>query len=193
MDEYGLKDKKYFLHVGTMEYRKNIKLCLMAYKCYVDNLLDIGISDIPLFVLIGGEGWTFDVEINELIDVIGKGLVKKMGYVSEKEKIDLIKNANALYYPSFYEGFGFPPLEAILLGVPVISSFGGSLGEVLGNNCLLIDPFDVTGIIKTMNIFGSKKKIIDNINEKKIQLLQKYNWEKAAREFRQLLSEIRDK
>lgn len=180
---------KYFLHIGTLEKRKNVDLLIDAYLLWKKKKLEagMGIGEIPDLVLVGGEGWSMSKYLRETINSDSK--INYLGYVDEEIKIGLIKNAGALIYVSHYEGFGFPPLEALALEVPVIAGFGGSLGEVLQDQVLIVDSLSVGQLIRAMDIvydtnfkrdFGNGLKYIQD----------KYDWTKTAQFFRENLVRI---
>lgn len=178
-DDREVRDKckisdPYFLFVGTIEPRKNLSGIIQA----MDNLP----SDVKLAVA-GDWGWKCG-EINKLINLkINKFKnIIFLGYVSEEEKANLYRNAIALVYPSYYEGFGLPIVEAMSLGCPVIAGNNASQGEVLGDAGLLVDPFNMTEISQAMELMLSDYALRqDFINRGKIQA-EKFTWNKTAQE-----------
>jgi len=106
--------------------------------------------------------------------------IKILGPVSDEQKKSLYANASVFVYPSFYEGFGFPPLEAMAFGVPVIASSSASLGEILGNAALLVQPY------QTAELAAAISNILNNENLRKIyaqrglDLVKRYQWKDAA-------------
>ena len=115
----SIESKKYLLFVGTIEQRKNLKNLLQAYQLLSDSTR----KEYPL-VIVGAKGWHADEELNSMGNIDG---VKWLGYVSDKDLGELYKNAKIFVYPSLYEGFGLPILEAQQFGVPVITSNISSL------------------------------------------------------------------
>ena len=137
LDKYGII-KNYFLFVGMIEPRKNILSILKAF-IELDEELD---EDL---IIVGKKGWYYR-EIEQFMDNIkDKKLKNKIiftGFVSELELVSLYQNATIFLYPSFYEGFGIPPLEAMVCGVPVITSNTSSLPEVVGDAAIQINPYN---------------------------------------------------
>ncbi len=170
----------YIVYLGTLEDRKNILGLLRGYSYYAFRLATKPMK----LVLVGGVSLTWDIEDylkkNNLRD-----LVKIAGFVDEEEKGRILSSASLVIYPSFYEGFGFPPLEGLQRDKLVMSSFGGSLGEVTGDWGLLFDALDWKGIgINIWQILRAKKKIM---NSQTGEIAEKFDWSKAARAFRELL------
>ena len=122
---------RYFVFLGTLQPRKNIRRLVQAF---VQWQRQSGDSDTHL-VLAGGKGWLFDERW--LHDATH---VKLLGYIDEADKGALLSQALALVYPSLYEGFGFPVIEAMLCGTPVIASKTSSLPELVGDAGILVDP-----------------------------------------------------
>jgi glycosyltransferase involved in cell wall biosynthesis len=141
---FGLEWKGYFLHYGTIEPRKNLGRVVEAY-------LASGVQT-PL-VIAGGDGWLFQPEI-ALLDQVrdGEGSAKrrivKLKYLPAGVLASLVRGAKALLFPSLYEGFGLPVLEAMTMGTAVLTSTAGSLPEVAGNAAILVDPYDVDALRK---------------------------------------------
>jgi len=139
---FGLDWKGYFLHYGTIEPRKNLGRTVEAW-------LASGV-DTPL-VIAGGDGWLFQPEV-ALLDQVrdgegsaGKRLLK-LKYLPAGVLASLVRGAKALLFPSLYEGFGLPVLEAMTMGTAVLTSTAGSLPEVAGDAAVLVDPYDVDAI-----------------------------------------------
>ncbi|MBU1164939.1 glycosyltransferase family 4 protein [Patescibacteria group bacterium] len=128
--------KPYILYLGTIEPRKNLILLIHAYERLIQNKK---IKDVDL-VLAGGRGWKFQ-NVFKAIDACEiKQNIKYLGYVDHIEKLALIKNAQTFVFPTLYEGFGLPVLEAMSFKTPVISSKVSSIPEVAGNAAILINP-----------------------------------------------------
>lgn len=132
---YNLDAGRYFLVTGTIESRKNIGRLLLAYLS-VD-------TDMPLLI-VGPNGYRADKEL-ELLEsraITWRATrVRQLGYVSRSQLRDLIAGARALCFPTLYEGFGLPVLEAMTLGTPVMTSRNSSLPEVAGEAALYVDPY----------------------------------------------------
>lgn len=126
--------KPYILYVGTIEPRKNL---LRLLKAYAALQREQGIAH--QLVLAGGCGWEADDIYRKAEELSGVVLT---GYVSAKEKNALYQNAAAFVFPSLYEGFGIPPLEAMAFGCPVVCSNAASLPEVVGKAARLVNPLD---------------------------------------------------
>jgi glycosyltransferase involved in cell wall biosynthesis len=107
------------------------------------------------------------------------------GYLDDQSRDKILAEAALVVYPSFYEGFGFPPLEALQRNIPVLTSFGGSLGEILKDNGLIFDPLDY----KTMGINIWQILEIKNWQPKNSfdHDLAQFDWKKSAQSFRELL------
>ncbi len=135
--QYGLKPGDYALCVSTLEPRKKIDALLIAYRRLPESLR----FRYPL-VLIGHKGWLSDALHASIDKGQGEGWVRYLGFVSEPELPALYAGARSFFYPSLYEGFGLPVLEAMASGVPVLTSNRSCLPEVSGGAALLIDPDD---------------------------------------------------
>jgi glycosyltransferase involved in cell wall biosynthesis len=137
---YGLPER-YVLFVGTLEPRKNLPRLLEAFQGVAARFPDVDL------VVSGKQGWGV-APILEAVRRLGlAGRVHFTGYVAEADKPELYRRARVFAYPSLYEGFGIPVLEALASGVPVITSRVSSMPEVAGEAAVLIDPED-TGAIR---------------------------------------------
>lgn len=143
--QFDLHPGQYLLAVGTLEPRKNLSTVIAAYA----QLPDVLRRRYPL-VIIGMNGWGMGDLSGSLRQMIGSGEVRLTGYVSQSHLPALYTGARALVYPSLYEGFGLPPLEAMACGTPVIASRRASLPEVVGDAGLLVEPLDDQAIAQHM-------------------------------------------
>jgi glycosyltransferase involved in cell wall biosynthesis len=167
--------KKFFLAVGTLEPRKNYQTLIKAF-----DILQKKHPDTHL-VIVGGKGWKYQ-KIFNLIEK--RDLTKKvhaLGYVSESSLVNLYNLAQALVFPSLYEGFGIPPLEAMKSKCPVITSNSSSLPEVVGEAGILIDPNSPHEIAKAMAKIIDDPQHTEELKEKGIQKSQKFSWEASAK------------
>ncbi len=130
----------YILALGTIEPRKNLPQLVRAF-----DTLAAGRDELTL-VVAGPTGWDGGDFTDAVRTARAGDRVRRLGYVSADERADLLAGAAVFAYPSVYEGFGFPPLEAMGAGVPVVAGAAGALPEVLGDAALLVDPHDVDGL-----------------------------------------------
>jgi alpha-1,3-rhamnosyl/mannosyltransferase len=143
--KYDLVHRQYFLAVGTLEPRKNLSLALKAYL-----QLPVSIRNVYPLVLIGMKGWHTSALELQLLPLIRTGQVRQLGYLERIELATLMAGALTLVYPSIYEGFGLPPLEAMASGVPVICANSSSLPEVVGDAGVLVDPYNDTDLVQVL-------------------------------------------
>lgn len=164
-------DTPVFLTLCTIEPRKNIDTLLDAFIQVRARLPQARL------VVAGGPGW----KSRELLERMRKeDGVEYRGYVSEGEKARLLQDADVFLYPSLYEGFGFPPLEAQLAGVPVIAGMHSSLPEVLGNSALYTDVLNVEELARTMYHAATSEVLRrDHIHRGKYNALR-FSWHTAA-------------
>ena len=141
---HQLQAGRYFLAVSTLEPRKNLERLLDAYLA-----LDAGLRAHYPLVVAGGDGWGSSVLKQRLARAVPQG-VRRLGYVSEHELPMLYSAALCLVYPSLYEGFGLPVLEAQACGLPVIVSDISSLPEVANSQALMINPLEPATITRAM-------------------------------------------
>jgi len=156
--KYGLADARYLLVVATLEPRKNLSRLLDAYM-----MLSSRIRQRHPLVLVGAKGWQ-DSELNQRLHaLLANGMVRKLGYVDDIDLPALYAGAHAFAFPSLYEGFGLPVLEAIASGIPTLTSHCSSLPEVVGNSGVTINPLDV-----------------DALREGLVELLENTSWREFA-------------
>jgi glycosyltransferase involved in cell wall biosynthesis len=144
---YGLEMYRYLIFFGALEPKKNVGRL-------IDGFLLSGVN-IPL-VLVVGRGWDNAREAALLSEIKARTreqtspTIRSLDYVDRSTLVTLIRGARALVFPSLYEGFGLPVLEAMMLGTPVITSAKGALEEVTGEAALLVDPYDVDDIARAI-------------------------------------------
>lgn len=177
----GLPDR-YLLYMGTIEPRKNLPGLLQAYAD-----LRTRRTDTPPLVLAGGVGWRVRELVGELRSLSEEGTVVSLGYVSEDLVPALYARAQALVFPSFYEGFGLPALEAMASGCPVIASDRSSIPEVVGDAALLVDPYDPRAIADAMQRVLDEPALRTDLGTRGKARAQGFTWEHTAADLKTAL------
>lgn len=182
--KYGIT-RDYFLYLGTIEPRKNIQRIIGAYV-----ELKKKRKVIPQLILAGGKGWLCDSiyknvkELNMPEDIIFTG------YIAEEDSPLLISGAKAFLFPSLYEGFGTPPVEAMACGTPVISANVASIPEVIGDAGLLVNPYEVEKIREAMEKMLDDGELWTTLRDKGIERAKRYTWENSARVLEKVYEDI---
>lgn len=178
----GLLAKKYILFTGTIEPRKNLKNLLIAY-----GLLPMAIKNKYPLVICGASGWNNMEELKVMGEIES---VKWLGFVSDTVLAKLYKEAAVFVYPSIYEGFGLPILEAMQAGTPVITSNRSSMPEAAGTAGVLINPDDPKSIVGGLQaVLGGKISCSQMVKAGREQV-KKFSWEKCANEVLEVLKNI---
>jgi glycosyltransferase involved in cell wall biosynthesis len=171
----SLKDSKYILTVSTISPRKNIDGLIKAFS-----LIKYSINNYKL-VVAGKNGWLYE-NVYKLVDELKlNDRVIFTGGINDNELKFLYKNANLFVYPSFYEGFGLPPLEAMSYGIPCIVSDRTSIPEVVGNGAIEIDPYDLNGLGDMILKVVKNKDSCNNLQVNSKKRLLYFSWEKCAK------------
>lgn len=173
-ERYQLPER-YFFTVATVEPRKNLITLLHAHLQLKKRL---GRSCPPL-IIVGRKGWNCDDILSHMTEL--KELVRFPGHVSDAELVALYQMATCLVFPSLYEGFGLPVLEAMSARCPVITSNVSSLPEVAGNAGLLIDPLNPAAIAQAMSIVLEDEAERQRMIRDGYQQATRFSWEKTAR------------
>lgn len=168
--------KRFALHVGTLEPRKNILAIVDAMEEYRERTGD----DLAL-VLAGGWGWKSG-EIRRRI--AGKPWIRHLGYVPSEDRPALYRAAAVLAWPSIYEGFGLPVLEAMASGTPVVTSHTSSLPELTGDAAVLVDPFNARDLTDALEQLLGSLELQARLRRAGIERAKAFSWEKAAKETR---------
>jgi glycosyltransferase involved in cell wall biosynthesis len=178
-------DERFILYAGNVKPHKNVERLIDAFHVLHTNgfehlkLLIIG-SDISKYATLRRAIHTHDLH----------KYVRFLGFVSDETLAALYRLAAVFVFPSLYEGFGFPPLEAMASGTPVVASNLSSLPEVLGDAALLVDPYDanaLAGAIRRVLVDDTLRRELSARGQAKVQ---EYSWEEAARRVRQIYQEV---
>jgi glycosyltransferase involved in cell wall biosynthesis len=172
-DEWPLTD--YILCVGSLEPRKNIGTLLEAYE----RLRAENPSIKTKLVLIGGESQVF-AEVRLKVKRFKEDILFK-GFVSDHVLRDFYRHASLFVYPSLYEGFGLPPLEAMACGVPVVTTLTSSIPEAVGDAALMVSPSDAAQLAKTMGRVLADAELRQRLIERGKEQVRKFNWYRVAR------------
>ncbi len=176
LKKYKIK-KPYFLFVGRLEKKKNIANLIKAYSKLSNSEIK---TSLPKLVLIGTPGVDYQeiaLEIEKL-----KQLIYQIGYIQIDELVHFYHGAEAFIFPSLYEGFGLPILEAMACGIPVIASNAGSIPEVGNGAALYFNPNKIEEITSILKEFLTDQNLKYQLRKKGLKNIEKYSWEKCAQE-----------
>lgn len=176
----GLKERlgiprRYLIHLGTVEPRKNLPRLLRAYSRLCER-----VADCPGLVLVGKIGWKADPVISALGDPRLRDRVVHVGYLPRREALLLLRGASACAYPSLYEGFGLPVLEAMAARTPVITSNVSALPDVTGDTALLVDPHDEEALTHAMVELIERPEEARRRAEAARERAQRFTWSASA-------------
>ena len=175
----------FILFVGSLEPRKNLKTLLQAYATYVTRH-----AGEELLVVAGGEGWLND-DLSQVATKLGIAeRVKFLGYVQEADLRVLYSAAKLFVYPSIYEGFGLPPLEAMACGAPVITSNTSALPEVVGDAALLVDPHNGEALYQAMERVLCDHDLRSRMRQQSLARATLFSWERTAEETLAVYEEV---
>jgi len=175
LKKLGLRYRHYFLFIGTLEPRKNLLLALRAHAQLPNTIR----KHFPL-VIAGGEGWhAQDIEL-ALATASASGYAHKLGYLECDELADVLAGAKLFVFPSLYEGFGIPVLEAMASGVPVMSSNAACLPEVGGDAARYFNPSDQVGLTALMAELIDDETQCEHLIAAGIERAKLFSWEKCA-------------
>lgn len=175
----------YILYVGTIEPRKNITRLLYAF----DKLKQE--TGLPHhLVLAGGNGWN-NKEIYKAADTLSsKSFIHFIGYISGPEKNALYQQAQAFVFPSLYEGFGIPPLEAMHFGCPVICSKAASLPEIIGEAGEYVDPMDTASIAQGLWNVLFQERVANQLRELGRRQAAQFCWDSSSQELEKICKDV---
>ncbi len=189
--KYNLPDN-YILYLGTLEPRKNIIGLIKAFeKLKTNSKIKNSKFQIPNsnLVIAGSKGWLYEDIFKAAKNSSAKNNIIFTGFIGDEDKAVLYRMADLFVYPSFYEGFGFPPLEAMSCGTPVITSDFSSLPEAVGGAAIMVDPYNPNDLAKAMEMVLSDEKLRDFLVKKGFEQIKKFSWQKCAGETLEVLKQ----
>lgn len=172
--------KKFILYFGTIEPRKNLIGLIKAFELLRKE------QSIQL-VIAGTKGWLYQDILRTARESKYSRDIVFTGFIEETDKPCLYNLAEIFVYPSFFEGFGFPPLEAMACGKPTIVSCNSSLPEVVGQGALMIDPYNIDELAWSMETILTDKGLRERLVKKGIEQAKKFSWQKCAKETLKML------
>lgn len=181
LDHFSLKKETYFLAIGRIEYKKNTDTLLKAFYEFAEKNPDIKL------VLCGFPGHGGQAILDSIVDK-WKSRVVLTGYVTEKQKAVLLKNTLCFIFPSRFEGFGLPLLEAMSAKVPIIASNILSSKEVAGGGILFFDKENAKELSSLMQRMIESSELRGKMTEKYGERLKNYSWERCAEEVEKIIS-----
>ena len=177
-NKYGINGK-YILTVGSIQPRKNIPRLIRAYSmlCSERNL-----EPLPKLVVVGKRGWLYEDTLATAESSTVRDRIILTGYVDDKDLPALYSAASCFVYPSYFEGFGIPPLEAMRCGTPTITGDRTCFPEIIGDAGLMVDPFDEQAIKRGIVRVLTEQTLRDELIEKGLERANSYDWLKTARQ-----------
>ena len=166
---------EYFLYLGTIEPRKNLERLIEAYS-----LLLKKDENVPRLVMAGGKGWLNSNIYQKVVELKLEKYVQFTKYIPDEDLCPLINGATAFVFPSIYEGFGMPPLEAMACGVPVVCSKEASLPEVVGDCAVMTDAYDPQSIADGMYRIYSDKALAEELRVRGLQRAKEFTWHRFS-------------
>lgn len=185
--KYGIK-QPYFLFVGEQRPHKNINGLLKAYNHYTKTTGNFNYS----LVISGKKHSTFDNSLTG-IDKRGSQNIIFTGFIDEEDMPYLYKYSYLFILPSFYEGFGIPILEAMQLGIPVITSNVSSMPEVAGGACLTVNPNDFKNVSAKIKMLTEDKALYKELSNRGQKRAAEFSWDKVAKETLTLYQEVKQR
>ncbi len=178
--KYDLPER-FFLSLGTLEPRKNVEAAIAAFD---------HVPGDAAIVIAGGKGWLYDRIFRRAAESPKRDRIRFIGYVDDADKPAMYAAAAALVYPSFYEGFGMQPLEAMACGTPVVAGQTASLGEVVGDAGLLVNPERVEEIADAMQAVLDEPALAAALRERGLERAKRFSWDESAEKMEKIFSSL---
>ncbi len=177
--KYNLPDN-FILYFGTLEPRKNLTGLIAAYEIFRDKLA--GQNRPPKLVLAGSRGWLAGQILRAAKNSRYNQDIILPGFIEPADKVYLYNLATLFVYPSFFEGFGFPPLEAMACGVPTVTSHTSSFPEVVGDSALMVDPYNFEELAWAIKEVWQDEALRSEMAAKGLARAKNFSWQKCAEE-----------
>src|SRR5262245_58407886 len=168
------REAPYFLFVGNLEPRKNLARAMRAFARVAPALPD------QRFVIAGAPGWKYEDVLAEAARPDLAGRVEMRGYVPEDELPSLYRNATAFVYPSLYEGFGMPVIEAMACGTPVLTSNVAALPELAEGAAVLVDPLDESALAQALHALATDAGLRERLRQAGPARAAQYSWDRTC-------------
>ncbi len=166
--------ERYLLALGTVEPRKDLPRLVEAFDQVASTDHDLRL------VIAGPDGWGSDA-LQSALDRAGhRDRIARLGWVSEQQRAELLRGAIALVYPSLYEGFGLPPLEAMSAGTPVVTTKTGGITEVAADAALLVPPADTDALADALSLVASDDGLADDLRQRGLANAERFSWDETA-------------
>jgi alpha-1,3-rhamnosyl/mannosyltransferase len=185
LTKHGVTMQGYSLYVGTIEPRKNLDVLLDAYA-----LLPLNVRQEWPLILIGYQGWRSEHLHERIRAAVSEGWARYLGFVEADELPLIYAGARVFVFPSLYEGFGLPVLEAMASGIPVVCSNASTLPEVAGEAAAMCDPKDVDGLSELINRALQDESWRELAVKKGLLQAAKFSWQRCATETAAVYKEV---
>jgi glycosyltransferase involved in cell wall biosynthesis len=171
---------RYVLAIGTVEPRKDLPGLVRAFDRVAAQRADVAL------VIIGSEGWGASALDEAVLSISHRDRILRLGYVADGDLAGWLRAAAVLAYPSRYEGFGFPPLLAMSLGVPVVTTVAGSIPEVVGDAASLVPPDDVDALADALEAVLDDDILAAKLRDAGRERVRLFTWERCANQMADL-------
>ena len=165
---------RYVLAVGTIEPRKDYPLLVSAFEQVAAVHPDVAL------VIVGGDGWGSDRFLTSVAASPVRSRIVRSGYLDDRALAATLRDASVLAYPSLYEGFGFPPLQAMAASVPVVATAAGAVPEVVGDGAVLVGPADVDGLAEALTRVLDGGTDVDELVARGLARSTHFTWDACA-------------
>jgi len=176
--------ERYLLYVGNIEPKKNIMALLRAFR----RVRELGLPH--RLVLVGKRCWRGGDELRQISADSASGWIIRVGYAARRDLAGIYRMADVFVFPSLYEGFGFPPLEAMACGTPVVASCRGALGETLKGAALIVEPNNTRQIQNAIISLVRDRSLKRRLVRAGLERSRQFTWERTARETLSVYEEV---
>jgi glycosyltransferase involved in cell wall biosynthesis len=183
-NKYKISNSPYLFTVGTIQPRKNYTRVIRALKILREHGYDL------CLVIAGGKGWLEDEMYQTIRETAMGDYVHLIGFADETDLPALYSGAVCVPFPSLYEGFGFPVLESMACGTPVVTSNVSSLPEVAGDAALLVNPLDVEEIAHAIQRILDDSELRQTLIQRGLEQVKYFTWEQSARNLKQIYTDV---